>query len=160
MHTYEQALELMAAMPAILHGLLTTLPEEQLAVRPAEEAWSVREIMEHMLRVETEVLPARIRRMAALEEEQVASSGQTSTAAQLAGWTTAREHNLQFLRELTPDALDRTWEHPKFGTISVRQHVVEWSYHDLDHLRQLLAVVQSALYPHIGGFQALYPRPA
>ena len=159
MDTYEQALELMAAMPAVLHGLLTTIPGEQLAIRPAEDAWSVREVMDHMLRVETEVLPARIRRMAALEAEQVENSGQSSTAAELAGWATAREHNLKFLRDLTPDELERTWEHPKYGTISVRQHVIEWSYHDLDHLRQLLAIVQSALYPHIGGFQGLYPPP-
>ena len=47
-----------------------------------------------------------------------------------------------------------------YGPISVREHVVEWADHDLDHLRQILGALQSGLYPDIGAFQALYPKPS
>jgi hypothetical protein len=39
-------------------------------------------------------------------------------------------------------------------------HVAEWAYHDLDHLRQILSVLSADLYPHIGPFQALYATPS
>ncbi len=31
--------------------------------------------------------------------------------------------------------------------------------HDLDHLRQLLAAIETDLYPRIGGYRGLYPPP-
>ena len=45
------------------------------------------------------------------------------------------------------------------GTKTVDTYVAEWAYHDLDHLRQILSVLATDLYPHIGPFQALYAPP-
>lgn len=57
------------------------------------------------------------------------------------GLTIAREAILRYLRALTPEQLQRTGRHPRYGAIQVREHVVEWAYHDLDHLRQILVTL-------------------
>lgn len=77
----------------------------------------------------------------------------------LAAWRAAREANLAFLRTLTPAQLARGGEHPRYGHITAREHITEWAYHDLEHLRQLQATLEARLYPAIGGFRALYPAP-
>ncbi len=43
--------------------------------------------------------------------------------------------------------------------MSVEEQVCEWAYHDLEHLRQLMATEEAFLYPRIGGFRGLYPPP-
>jgi hypothetical protein len=77
----------------------------------------------------------------------------------LRAWRDARAENLAFLRALTPARLDQGGVHKRYGRISAREHIVEWAYHDLDHLRQLQATIEARLYPAIGGFRALYAPP-
>jgi len=84
----------------------------------------------------------------------------TGTPAEmLAAWRTARAENLTYLRTLTPEQLAHGGEHHTYGRISAREHIVEWAYHDLEHMRQLQATLEARLYPAIGGFRALYSAP-
>ncbi len=163
MDTYQQALELMAATPATLEAIVAAAAPEVLDRRPGPEAWSIREILAHMLHVETAVIGERVRLMLREHEpilQPAPSAPQPEPAREmLAQWLKAREGNLALLRTLTPEQLSRAGRHPRYGPITVREHVVEWAYHDLDHLRQILAVLQVELYPDIGVFQALYPKP-
>ncbi len=163
MDTYQQALDLMAATPSALEAVVAAVPAEVLDRRPGPEAWSIREILAHMLHVETRVIGQRIRLMLC-EEEPVLEPAPAGPAAGdardlLAAWLKARSASLAMLRAITPEQLARVGRHPRYGRIAVREHVVEWAYHDLDHLRQILAALQAGLYPDIGGFQALYPQP-
>ena len=75
-------------------------------------------------------------------------------------WADARAANLVWLRHLTPEQRSHVVKHPRYGEVSVDTYVAEWAYHDLDHLRQILAVLATDLYPHIGPFQALYTDPS
>jgi hypothetical protein len=163
MDTYQQALKFMATTPAHVQTILTASPHELRDLRPAPDAWSMQEILAHLLHVETAVIPVRVQQMIAESNAPLPAAPSAAPPAapeqMLAEWSQARTHNLAFLQGLTPEQLARTGQHPRYGTITVREHVVEWAYHDLDHLRQLLAVIQSQLYPDIGGFRALYPRP-
>ncbi len=162
MDTYREALDVMAATPAALQAV-ATLPPEALARKPGPEAWSIQEVLTHMLHVETVVIGERVRLMLREHEPLLApapAGAQPASAREmLAEWLKARAENLELLRGLTPEQLGRAGRHPRYGRITVREHVVEWAYHDLDHLRQILAVLQVELYPDIGVFQALYPKP-
>ena len=74
-------------------------------------------------------------------------------------WADARAANLEWLHKLTLDQREHVVHHPRYGEITVETYIAEWAYHDLDHLRQILAVLAADLYPHIGPFQSLYNRP-
>jgi uncharacterized damage-inducible protein DinB len=163
MSTYQRALDIMVATPTVLRALVESTPPEAIERRPSDEAWSAREILVHMLFVETAVISERVRLMLAEENPLFGAVSPQSAPDDpkeiLDEWQRSRERNLEFLRTLTPAQLERTGRHPKYGQISVREHVVEWAYHDLDHVRQILATIQAETYPDIGVFQALYPKP-
>lgn len=163
--TYGHALAILGATPPVLAALLPALPVEVVDRRPSTDGWSVREVLEHLRYVEEAVIGARIRQMLREDDPPLAPAAPSApsrdnVAAILAGWQAARAGNLQLLRGLTEAQRQRTGRHARYGTITVGEHVVEWAYHDLDHLRQVMAAVQVDLYPAIGPFQALYPAPA
>ncbi|HET9981275.1 MAG TPA: DinB family protein [Ktedonobacterales bacterium] len=160
---YALALDVLASTPTVLSALLESLPADVWAWSPAPGEWSPQEIVAHMLHIETAVIPVRVRAM--VETDGAALSGAspaetTGTPAEmLAAWRTARAENLAYLRALTPEQLTHGGEHPTYGRISAREHIVEWAYHDLEHTRQLQATLEARLYPAIGGFRALYSAP-
>ena len=164
MTTYEQALKFMEATPTYLRTIVAAASPEALTWKPSDQAWSPHEVLAHLLRVETAVIGERIGQMIQ-EENPTFGAVPESTLPEsprliLDAWIEARTQNLAFLRTLTPEQIQRTGRHPRYGLISVREHIVEWAYHDLDHLRQIFAALQSGLYPEIGAFQDLYPEPS
>lgn len=160
---YAVALGVMSSTPAILSALLEPLPAALWDWSPAPGEWSPGQTLSHMLTVETTVIPVRIRAM--LEEDNApmprsAPEASPMTPAEtLRAWQVAREENLAFLRSLTPEQLARGGVHPRYGRITAREHIIEWAYHDLDHVRQLQATIEARIYPDIGGFSALYSAP-
>lgn len=157
------ALDVLEATPTGVRALVAALPPALLDAQPIAEQWSVRDVLAHLLHVETVVIRPRIERMLAEDDPLLTAAPPPAPMRDvnetLAAWADARAANLPFLRALTPAQLARTARHPRYGTISVRDHVVEWAYHDQDHLRQIAAIIQAALYPEMGVFQTLYPRP-
>ncbi|HEY3108772.1 MAG TPA: DinB family protein [Chloroflexota bacterium] len=160
---YARALEILAATPPILRALAGAGSAETLARRPTVEGWSAREVLAHLWRAETFV-GARIRSM--LEQDEplfeppVYGQAPEDLGDLLREWDSARTANLALFGSLTPRQGERGGRHPRHGRITVREHVVEWAYHDLDHLRQIMGAWQVELYPSIGSFQGLYPPPA
>ncbi len=163
MSSYERALDTLSATPSILRAVVEATPAAALERRPAAEEWSVREILGHMLHVETAIIGPRIRRMLEEDEPLLTPAGPAPAAAApgetLDTWLEARSSNLEFLRGLSPSQRQRAGRHPRYGRISAEEHAVEWAYHDLDHLRQIFAVLQAEIYPDIGVFTNLYPKP-
>lgn len=162
MATYEQALAILGETPNLLRTIVMASPAEALGWKPADDAWSTRDVLNHLYQAEA-VISFRVRQM--IEEDQPAlgappaATPPTDVSTLLEGWAAARRENLAFLRALAPEQLQRTGRHRRYGLVSAREHIVEWAYHDLDHFRQILAAIQSGLYPDIGAFEALYPRP-
>jgi hypothetical protein len=160
---YELALDVFAATPGSLSALLEPLAPAVWEWSPAPGEWTPYETLAHMLHVETAVIPVRVRQM--LVEDGAAlvvppeSAAPASPEETLRAWREAREASLAFLRAITPAQLDRSGIHPRFGRITAREHIIEWAYHDLEHLRQLQATIEAYLYPSIGGFRTLYTSP-
>lgn len=158
-----EALQLMASTPRAIGALVRATPADVLERRPTAEEWSPREVLAHLLHVEG-LLRARLETIAAGPDGRPMPAGNLAPepgppARSLAAWRRRRGANLRWLRSLDAAQLDRSAVHRRWGSISVREHIVEWSYHDLDHLRQLLASLEAELYPSIGGWHGLYPAP-
>jgi DinB superfamily len=163
--SFERALDILAGTPPVLAAIVSNLPRSAQDERPAEGAWSPREVLAHLLHAETMAMGPRVKRAA--EEDHVRfdappepgpAPGRPREMSN--AWADARSANLIWLRKLTPEQRRHVVHHQRFGEITVDTYVAEWAYHDLDHLRQILSVLATDLYPHIGPFQALYTPPA
>jgi hypothetical protein len=158
---FPRALDILAGTPPVLSAIVSNLPRSAHDERPRENAWSPREVLAHLLQAETVTTGPRVKR--AVEQGGLDVEPPDSDAPPPGDpremsnqWADARAANLVWLRQLTPEQRAVIVRHPRFGEISVDTYVAEWAYHDLDHLRQILAVLASDLYPYIGPFQSLY----
>jgi hypothetical protein len=162
--SFERALDILAGTPPVLAAIVSNLPRSAQDERPTAGAWSPREVLAHLLHAETVAMGPRVKR--ASEEDNVelgppSDSGPPPASAREMSnaWADARSANLVWLRQLTPEQRRHVAHHHRFGEITVETYVAEWAYHDLDHLRQILSVLATDLYPHIGPFQQLYAQP-
>jgi len=141
--------------PSQLARLLTGASRAVLTTRPAVDKWSVVEIVAHLADAEL-AMSWRIR-------NAIASPGVALTwwdesvwaerlgyqsipwRASLGRFKVLRLANLSLLRSLSPSAWDSCYgTHAKRGRQSVRDFVTLEAAHDLNHLRQIRALVQSA----------------
>lgn len=163
MTSYERAIEIMQTTPGVLRALVSGLPEEALERRPAEDQWSVRDVLAHMVQAEAGTIGPRIQAMLDQSGAPFPKSNPVEVPrtprAMFDAWEAARQRNLGLFRSVRPEQLSQTGRHARFGEVSLGEHVVEWAYHDLDHLRQMLAALQAELYAEIPAFHALYPSP-
>jgi hypothetical protein len=162
--SFERALDILAGTPPVLNAIVSNLPRSAQDERPAQGAWSPREVLGHLLHAETKSMGPRVKR--ATQEnnvpfEEAPPQPPPGNPREMSNaWADARAANLVWLRELNTDQRAHVVHHPRFGEISVDTYVAEWAYHDLDHLRQILAVLAADLYPHIGPFRELYTPPS
>jgi hypothetical protein len=163
--SFERAIDVLAGTPPVLSAIMSNLPRSAQDEHPSEGAWSPREVLGHLLHAETVAMGPRVLR--ASQENNVRFEPSATPppppgdARQMSNdWADARSANLAWLRKLTPEQRAHVVHHPRFGEITVDTYVAEWAYHDLDHLRQILSVLATDLYPHIGPFHALYAPPS
>jgi hypothetical protein len=57
------------------------------------------------------------------------------------------------LRALREDQLAREGAHPEVGALTVNDLIHEWVHHDGNHLRQMVANIQSYVWPKMGNAQ-------
>jgi len=157
------AIALMRQTAVALSPLIDAFPEARLGERPVPAEWSAAEILRHMVVVE-DLLARRVDAMVA--SDSVPHGGGPADQAEepdarelLARWVAARGRTLERLARLTPEDLRHGAELRHWGHVSVEEQVCEWAYHDLEHLRQLLANLEAFAYPSIGGFTGLYAPP-
>ena len=64
-----------------------------------------------------------------------------------------RSGSIKLVRSLQPGDLGKGIAHPKVGELRVRDLLQEWIHHDRNHTRQLLAIAQERVWPHMGNAQ-------
>ncbi len=140
------------ATPALVHGVSMALQPDSWVNRPANDRWSLTEIICHLRDVDAEVNLPRI--TAVLKEENPFIAGQVTDP-----WAEEREYNLQdgplafrgfvaarlklleTLSSLPPEAWQRTARHTIFGPTTLRELVNFMVEHDRAHAREAFALL-------------------
>jgi hypothetical protein len=146
------ALETIAATAGRLAGIADQLGQAGVERKPAPDKWNAREIVCHL--ADTEVVFAfRLRQTLAEPDHVVQPFDQDKWAATyaafdipgaLATFSTVRAWNLALIRSLPPDAFSRALTHPERGRMTFQVLVETMAGHDLNHLRQLDAIISAA----------------
>jgi hypothetical protein len=64
-----------------------------------------------------------------------------------------RHDSIALVRSLTRGDLERSGMHPTVGELRVGDLLHEWIHHDRNHTKQILAIQQERVYPHMGNSQ-------
>jgi len=165
----DQAIPVLERTPAVISSLLESLPDSWLDARETPDAWSPREIVNHLIHGErTDWIPrARIilaqgsyRRFQPFDRFAELKSPRTLNDL-LEELDQLRAGNVATLRgwNVSDNDLDLTGEHPGLGTVTLRQLLATWVAHDLTHIAQITRTMareyKSAVGPWTEYFRAL-----
>jgi hypothetical protein len=144
-----EPLEVTRATPARLENLLQSSGPEKLTISPAPGKWSVRDILCHL--ADTEVVFGFRLRQALAEDHYViqpfdqdrwaATYGHYDARMALATFFAVRQWNLAFIGGLKPGDFNRPLNHPERGDMTLQVVVETMAGHDLNHLRQVEAIL-------------------
>lgn len=131
---------------------------------PAPGEWCAKEVAGHLIEAERRGFAGRIRHFLETDgpdaiawdqdavelERQDCRRDPRALAEEL---RTLRAESAALVRSLRPDQLSRWGTHPKVGRLLISDLLHEWVHHDRNHARQLMAVTQERVFPHLGGSQ-------
>jgi hypothetical protein len=149
---------IMLSTPAVLSGLLVPflkqgqIPGPLLKQRPAQNEWSLTEILCHLRDSELEVNLPRLRMLLELEEPfipardtdswAVARDYQSQDASEaLVAFRAARVQTVELLRGLKEE-WKRKARHAIFGPTDLQEQVKFMTEHDRLHIRQILSTLE------------------
>jgi hypothetical protein len=142
-------LEVTRATPVRLENLLQTLGPEKLNLAPAPGKWSVRDILCHLADCEI-VFAFRLRQALAEDRHVIQPFDQDKWAVTyasydarmaLAAFSAVRQWNLALIAGLKAADFDKALNHPERGDMTLRVVVETMAGHDVNHLRQVEALL-------------------
>jgi len=147
-------LDVLAKTPARLGSFINGVSDASLAKRPAPGKWSVGEILAHLADTEI-VMGYRVRQVLQhsgvviqpFDQEIWASVGryqQIPAARSLERLRHERQANVDLLQSLSPEQWARHGIHAERGKESIEHISKLWAGHDLNHLRQVEAILAPA----------------
>lgn len=148
-------LDLLEATPAIVRGLMSEISEEDARWKPAEDRFSIAEVLSHLSHSEGHCYRARVDRflneeMPELEPDDAQMHLEVYKNADpeedFGHFEDQRESNIEFLRGLPAEAGNRKALHRAAGEITLSQMLHEWALHDLGHIRQISELVRARKY--------------
>ena len=148
-------LALLEATPAILRGLMAELSDEDARWKPAEDRFSVAEVLSHLSHSEGYCYRPRVDRflseeMPTFEPDDAQMHLEVYKNADpeedFAHFEDQRDTNLELLRGLPAEAGTRKALHRAAGEITLSQMLHEWALHDLGHIRQIAELVRARKY--------------
>lgn len=133
-----------STLPAVVAGVT----DEDARWRPASGAWSILEIVSHLVDEEVEDFRQRLkltledpgRPWPGLDPEGAARDRRYNDRVLdevVRKFTTERRSSITWLRSLREPDWDSAYIHPKFGPISAGMLMAAWPAHDALHLRQM-----------------------
>jgi len=147
---------------ALIEGEINALADEGAQWHPAPGDWCVNECVGHLIEADRRGFAGRIRDiiagrpLLAWDQEAVAHERNDCARMSQSLWMEfmgVRHDSIALVHSLTPPDLERSGEHPKVGTLRVKDLLQEWVHHDRNHTKQILAVVEARVYPHMGNAQ-------
>lgn len=149
-----------------IQGLVVGVSAAEARVRPSSEAWSILEVVAHLLDEEREDFRPRLDLVLHRPQETwtpidpaawVTARGYNDRelGATLSAFLTERERSLAWLAGLTAPDWSRVYQ-ASFGPITAGDLAASWAAHDLLHTRQLLELRRARLLalaaPHRTGY--------
>ncbi len=159
-------LAILERTPAVLHALLDGWPETELHHSHDSEAWTVVDVVAHLLHSELvnwwprlQILMAHgpgrpfdlFDRFGHYELSRGKQSGEL-----LAEFDQARQASLEKILglNLSYEDLQREGRHPEFGAVTLAQLLSSWVVHDLNHLRQIFETLARQRTDLVGPWRA------
>jgi hypothetical protein len=149
----KQPLAVQTATAKKLERLIKGVPTSKLRKRPAADKWSVSEILAHLADAEIVggfrmrlILGAPGTPVVAFDQDSWVTSGhyeKRHPRKSLDQFRVVREANLALLKSLTPDQWKRYGMHSERGQESIEHIVLMFAGHDLNHLRQVEAILKN-----------------
>lgn len=148
-------IEMLAATPGILRGLMSEISDDDARWKPAPDRFSIAEVLSHLSHSEGHCYRLRLDRFMAQERPEL-EPDDASFHLDLyrdADPDDAFDHfedqritNVELLRTLTDDAGRRVALHRAAGEITLNHMMNEWALHDLGHVRQIAELVRARKY--------------
>lgn len=139
----EQVYAVLSTTPERWQRLVNTLPIDLLSRLPATGEWSALNCLQHLLIAERFNFPVRYRAFLAGQDFVAFDPNQKHTDIEalipeqlVAVFAQARQESLVLLENVKDDDLERTVQHPQFGTVTLAQMLQTWAAHDLMHTVQ------------------------
>jgi hypothetical protein len=148
-------LDLLAATPAILRGLMSEISDEDARWKPAAGRFSVAEVLSHLSHSEGHCYRARVDRFLNEKMPEFESDDalmhldvykNADPQKDFAHFEEQRQTNVDLLRALPAEAGNRKALHRTAGEITLSQMLHEWALHDLGHIRQVAELVRARKY--------------
>lgn len=156
---------LLAAAETEIRAEVTALPSRVTGWHPADGEWCVNECLGHLIEAERRGFAGRIRAMRAhgdglaltsWDQVEVARSRadcSAETKRLLDEFRAERARSVALVRSLQPSDLALGGEHPQVGHLTAYEVLTEWTHHDRNHFKQVLADVQSFAWRQMGNAQ-------
>lgn len=148
-------LDLLEATPAILRGLLSEISDEDARWKPAEDRFSIAEVLSHLSHSEDHCYRSRVDRFLSEEmptfepddaQMHLEVYRNADPAKDLGHFEDQRKTSVALLRGLRAEAGKRQAMHRAAGEITLSQMLHEWALHDLGHIRQVAELVRARKY--------------
>ncbi len=148
-------LDLLEATPGVLRGLMGEVSEEDARWKPAEDRFSIAEVLAHLSHSEGHCYRLRVDRFLSEERPELAPDDaqfhldlyrNADPEDAFDHFEEQRETNIEHLRGLPAEAGSRTAMHQEVGEITMAQMLHEWALHDLGHIRQIAELVRARKY--------------
>jgi hypothetical protein len=148
-------LDLLEATPDILRGLMAEISDEDARWKPADDRFSIAEVLSHLSHSEGHCYRARVDRFLAEDCPEFEPDDaqmyldlyrKGDPEEDFAHFEDQRETNLEMLRGLPAEAGNRKARHRSAGEITLSQMLHEWALHDLGHIRQIAELVRARKY--------------
>lgn len=162
----DAAVRILRSTPRVFAALLGDLPRKWLEARDAPEAFSVIDVLGHLIYGEqTDWIPrARIilecgesRPFDPFERRGFSSLIKERSSTDLLGmFAELREQNIGALASLRigPDELALTGTHPGLGRVTMQNLLAAWAVHDLGHTSQVTRALASQYRGEVGPWVA------
>lgn len=148
MASRDDSLATLEATSDALRRLTGDLDDATLDFHPAPDAWSIRDVLAHLVDDEAFVMRLRLERIAKEnrpdlvphDEKQWYATRNTARDARdelLGDFATQRSASLGVARLLRPDDWQRMGFQPEYGEFTAETWLEHWADHDTVHLNQI-----------------------
>ena len=151
---------LIKGTPAVLKMMLSELDDTLLSWRPAEGEWCIKEVIGHMIDMDTLAFADRIQiildedtpSMESLNVDEIEAKRQDDKrplSELIESFTKERKQAVEYLNNLSAEHLHRTGTFPVNRHFKASDFLYEWPYHDQEHIKQICDIIQDFVWPNL-----------